>query len=247
MGIGRYVFKALGLSTKTTVLRLTRSGFFVPIFQTVFIYFLLRIRASYGAWVITANADKINKAGGFMSKAECRYDENDDLIVSSTDIMKIFNIGQRTCAEWAKMGCPKVGRGEWKLKDVVKWRGLLRLGDATNQESDAAKKLRADAEYKDAKAKQEAVRLQEMLGNLVPIEMIQEQWAFAFADIRQQLLKLPNDIRARIHTSYPECSEDVSLIAEEIIRRTLEGLSECGDAGLTKPVEEVDSGDDSEG
>ena len=182
-----------------------------------------------------------------MSKAECRYDENGDLIVSTADLIKIFGVTQRTVAEWGRTNCPKVGRGEWKLKDVVEWRGLCRLGDATNKESDAAKKLRADAEYKDAKAKQEAVRLQEMLGNLVPIEMIQEQWAFTFADIRQQLMKLPNDIRARIHTSYPECSEDVSLIAEEIIRRTLEGLAECDNTGFTKPVEETDSTDDSEG
>lgn len=180
-----------------------------------------------------------------MSKADLRYDENGDLIIPTADLIKIFGVAPKTPAEWAKQGCPKVGRGEWKLKDVVQWRGLMRLGDATNKESDAAKKLRADAEYKDMKAKQEAVRLQEMLGNLVPIEMIREQWAYTFTDIRQQLLKLPNDIRARIHTSYPECSEEVSLIAEDTIRRTLEGLSECDNTGFTKTVEKANTTDNS--
>ena len=189
----------------------------------------------------------IDKAGNVMAKAECRYDENGDLIVPTDDVVRIFGVSKKSVAEWTLKGMPKVDRGMYKLKDVVKWRGLMRLGDATNKETDASKKLRADAEYKDAKAKQEAVKLQEMLGNLVPIEMIQEQWAFTFTDIRQQLLKLPNDIRARIHTSYPECSEDVSLIAEEIIRRTLEGLSECNNAGVKTPVEEVDSDGDSNG
>ena len=196
---------------------------------------------------ITALPISINKAGVIMSKAECRYDENGDLIVPTDDVVRIFGVTTKTVSEWNKSGLEKVERGMYKLKDVVKFRGLMRLGDATNQETDAAKKLRADAEYKDAKAKQEAVKLQEMLGNLVPIEMIQEQWAFTFTDIRQQLLKLPNDIRARIHTSYPECSEDVSLIAEEIIRRTLEGLTECNNTGFTKTVEETNRTDDSEG
>ena len=182
-----------------------------------------------------------------MSKAECRYDENDDLIVPTDDVVRIFGVTTKTVSEWNKAGLPKVERGMYRLKDVVKWRGLARLGDHDNgKESDATKKARAEAEYKDAKAKQEAVKLQEMLGNLVPIEMIEEQWAYTFTDIRQQLMKLPNDIRARIHTSYPECSEDVSLIAEETIRRTLEGLAECNNTGFKKSVEETYSTDDSE-
>lgn len=181
-------------------------------------------------------------------KAECRYDENGDLLVPTSDVARIFGVTIKAVADWNKSGLKRVERGMYKLKDVVEWRGLMRLGDNNKTvETDASKKLRADAEYKDAKAKQEAVKLQEMLGNLVPIEMIQEQWAFTFTDIRQQLLKLPNDIRARIHTSYPECSEDVSLIAEEIIRRTLEGLSECNNTDVKTTMEEIDSDGDSDG
>lgn len=180
-------------------------------------------------------------------KAECKYDENGDLIISTEDVSRAFGVTTKSVTDWNKAGLQRYERGMYRLKDVIKWRGLMRLGDATNKETDASKKLRADAEYKDAKAKQEAVKLQEMLGNLVPIEMIQEQWAFTFTDIRQQLMKLPNDIRARIHTSYPECSEDVSVIAEEIIRRTLEGLSECNNTGIKAPVEETHQTDDSDG
>ena len=182
-------------------------------------------------------------------KAECKYDDNGDLLVPTNDIARAFGVTVKTVADWNKAGLKRVERGMYRLKDVIEWRGLMRLGDNSSNanESDATKKLRADAEYKDAKAKQEAVRLQEMLGNLVPIEMIQEQWAFTFTDIRQQLMKLPNDIRARIHTSYPECSEDVSVIAEEIIRRTLEGLSECNNTGVKTTVEETDTTDNSDG
>lgn len=181
-------------------------------------------------------------------KAECRYDENGDLLVPTSDVARIFGVTIKAVADWNKSGLKRVERGMYRLKDVVEWRGLMRLGDNNRAiETDATKKMRAEADYKDAKAKQEAVKLQEMLGNLVPIEMIQEQWAFTFTDIRQQLLKLPNDIRARIHTSYPECSEDVSLIAEEIIRRTLEGLSECNNAGIKTTVDDTDTTDNSDG
>lgn len=197
---------------------------------------------------ITALPISINKAGVVMSKAECRYDENGYLIVPTDDIVMAFGVTTKTVSEWNKAGLQRVERGAYRLKDVVEWRGLARLGDNNRtKETDASKKLRADAEYKDAKAKQEAVKLQEMLGNLVPIEMIREQWEYTFTEIRQQLLKLPNDIRARIHTSYPACSEDVSLIAEEIIRRTLDGLSECNNTDFKKSVEEVSSTDNSDG
>lgn len=171
------------------------------------------------------------------------FDENDDLIVNTDVLVSLFGVSKKTIAEWGGKGCPKLGRGAWLLKDVIRWRGLGRSGDTGGEESDAVKKLRADAEYKDAKAKQEAVRLQEMLGNLVPIEMIRDEWAMMFTEIRQQLLKLPNDIRARTYTLYPEASEEVTEIAEETIRQCLEGIAKGNNTSIEKELEEIDTAD----
>lgn len=172
--------------------------------------------------------------------SEAKYDDNGDLIVNTTDLVNLFGVTKKSIAEWSGKGCPKIGRGLWKLKDVIAWRGLARRGDVNGEESDAVKKLRADAEYKDAKAKQEAVRLQEMLGNLIPIDMMKDEWAMMFTEIRQQLLKLPNDIRAKTYVLYPECSEEVTVIAEETIRQCLERLANGNYAGAEESVEEID-------
>ena len=172
-----------------------------------------------------------------------RYDENGDLIVSTTDLVNLFGVTKKTIAQWPGLGCPKIGRSTWNLREVIAWRGLGRRGDVNGEESDAVKKLRADAEYKDAKAKQEAVRLQEMLGNLIPIDMMKDEWAMMFTEIRQQLLKLPNDIRAKTYVLYPECSEEVTEIAEETIRQCLERLAGGNYAGVEESVEEDDPED----
>ena len=175
--------------------------------------------------------------------SDAKYDKNGDLVVSTTDLVNLFGVTKKTIAEWPQKGCPKLGRGTWLLKDVIRWRGLSRAGDGNGEESDAVKKLRADAEYKDAKAKQEAVRLQEMLGNLIPIDMMKDEWAMMFTEIRQQLLKLPNDIRAKTYTLYPECSEEVTVIAEETIRQCLERLANGNNAGVEESMEEIDTED----
>lgn len=173
-----------------------------------------------------------------MADERIKFDENGDLLISSKEILKVFCISNATRDLWGKQGCPKAERGWWKLADVIRWRGIGNKLDRS-EESDEAKKLRADAEYKDMKAKQEAVKLQEMLGNLVPIEMIQEEWETSFTDIRQLLLKLPNDIRARIYTLYPECSEDVTQIAKDTIRQCLDELARVGNAGVAAKVEKA--------
>lgn len=181
-----------------------------------------------------------------MADERIKFDENGDLLISSREILRVFSISNATRDLWAKQGCPKVERGWWKLSDVIRWRGIGNRLDR-DEESDEAKKLRADAEYKDMKAKQEAVKLQEMLGNLVPIDMIQEEWAMTFTEIRQQLLKLPNDIRARIYTLYPECSEDVTLIAKETVRQCLDELAGCSNAGIARKMEDSSDGEDDDG
>ena len=166
--------------------------------------------------------------------------ENGDLLVTSKEMLVIFNIDSTTLGDWAKAGCPKHSRGYWSIKQVIRWRGMGKRGEANYEQSNEAKKLQADADYKAAKARQEEVRLQEMLGYLVPIEMIKDKWTMTFTEIRQTLLKLPNDLRVAVHTQYPEASEGVTEIAEEIVRKCLGGLAGCGDTRINSTMERAD-------
>lgn len=158
-----------------------------------------------------------------------KFNDEGDLILTTAEMGKIFNMRADTLSDWAKKGCPKEERGWWNVKKVIEWRGMSRLGDNVEMSSEA-KKLQADADYKTARARQAEVELQEQLGRLVPIEIVKEQMQDAFAEIRQLMLKLPNDIHAKIHVAYPNCAEDVKEIADDTVRKCLLRLAECDNA-----------------
>lgn len=158
-----------------------------------------------------------------------KWNNEGDLILTTQEMGKIFGMRPDTLSDWATKGCPKECRGWWNVRKVIEWRGLGRLGDNTEKSSEA-KKLQADADYKTAKARQAEVELQEQLGKLVPIEIVTEKMQDAFTEIRQLLLKLPNDLHAKIHTLYPSCAEDVSEIADDTVRKCLLRLAECNNS-----------------
>lgn len=162
-------------------------------------------------------------------KSTVKFNDDGDLLITTGEMGKIFGVRNDTMSDWAKKGCPKEERGWWNLKKVIEWRGMGRPGD--NMEiSSEAKKLQADADYKTAKARQAEVELQEQLGKLVPVEVITEDMQNAFAEMRQIMMKLPNDLHAKIHTLYPACAEEVKDIADDTVRKCLLRLAECDNA-----------------
>lgn len=136
----------------------------------------------------------------------------------------LFDVADTTLTKWIKKGMPKISQGKYLLRDVIRWRGVAK--DNANM-SDAARKLEADADYKKAKARQEEVHLQEMLGQLVDVEIVKGELSTVFTTVRQILLKLPNEIRVHVHTLYPESDAGVSEIAENTVRKCLEELANC--------------------
>lgn len=184
---------------------------------------------------------------GVKTSEYVRRDEKGELLLTTSDMLSVFNISQQTMKDWANSGCPKHSRGLWNIREVIRWRGIAKAGDNYKDQSDEARKLQADADYKHAKARQEEVRLQEMLGELVPIEMIHDKLIMTFTEIRQTLLKLPNDLRVAVHTQYPEASEGVTEIAEETVRKCLGGLAVCGDTRINGTLERTDRQEYSDG
>ena len=143
----------------------------------------------------------------------------------TTEVMTSFlGVSAVILNKWAKNGCPKSERGWWNVKAVLRWRGLSREGDSSEQTL-VSRKLEAEADYKHAKARQEELTLLKMMGELVPREMVQATLAETFTGIRQTLLMLPSKIRTELHTAYPEISVEVASIAENNIRGCLTGLS----------------------
>jgi len=150
--------------------------------------------------------------------------EDRQILVNSAKVCDLFGVSDTMLKAWAKQGLQKEERGWWNLKTVIAWRGIARLegGEA----SPAAKKLKADADEKYAKARQEEIKLQAMLGNLIDLTMVQAFMTSLFSRVRQMMLALPNEIRVETYTLYPECSTEVTKIAENKVNNCLTELSE---------------------
>ena len=46
---------------------------------------------------------------------------NDDILVPTEMLAKIYGVSSRTINLWTKTGCPKQGRGSYSLRDVAQW------------------------------------------------------------------------------------------------------------------------------
>lgn len=170
-----------------------------------------------------------------------KRDENGQIILTSKDMYLLFDINDTTLNNWVHKGMPKLTHGHFRLQDVIRWRGVAKVEDNM---SDNARKLQADADYKKAKAQQEEVRLKEMLGELVDVEIVKGELGTVFTTIRQILLKLPNEIRVHVHTLYPESDIGVSEIAEATVRKCLDELSNCHYSTTEREMEETPTSDD---
>ena len=77
-----------------------------------------------------------------------------ELIFSTQKTCEFFGISRETLSSWQKKGAPKESRGKWNLKKLVEWRF-----DGGHKESPEVRKLKAEADLKEAKAQQEKCRL----------------------------------------------------------------------------------------
>jgi len=164
-----------------------------------------------------------------MIKREfCRKTTDGKILLSTAAIAQAFNVAiELVSRSWGQQGCPKAERGWWDIAEVIKWRGLSRTEGG--EVSAEAKKLKADADTKYARARQEELKLQEMLGSLIPVEMVKGELNYCFTDIKQRLSRLPNDIRVEIYTMYPEHTNEVTEIVERKVRECLSELSKTDD------------------
>ena len=91
---------------------------------------------------------------GDVKKSGAGNDFKQGFVVSTQVVCDFFEISRKTLAQWEHKGAPKEGRGKWDLKKLVDWRY-----SGQNEESPAARKIKAEADLKEAKAAQEQIKL----------------------------------------------------------------------------------------
>lgn len=135
----------------------------------------------------------------------------EEVLLNSQKTADFFAVTVKTLAEWAKQGCPKHARGWWNPKDVMAWRGEATDENTKEAMSVLARKLKADADYKEARAAA-ALRQNEILeGQYMPREEIETQWSRRITELKAGLLALSNKIAGQI------TDPDVRLEVERVI------------------------------
>jgi len=120
------------------------------------------------------------------------------LMVSTGMVVDLYQTSRNTVDKWIRGGAPKHERGWWDLKELIKWRGES-AGSQGLTPSAAANKIVADTRYKDARANIEQLRLQQIIGTVIPVEIMQQRLENTFFAFSQSLKNLAESL-------YPELS-----------------------------------------
>lgn len=73
------------------------------------------------------------------------------LLFSTTRLCELLGVTDKTLTNWKRSGCPQHSRGWWDIKEVLKWRGQIQVGEdaATKKGRNLQQeKLEWEVEYK---------------------------------------------------------------------------------------------------
>ena len=155
----------------------------------------------------------------------------DDVLVSSEMLAKIYDVSTRTVNLWTKAGCPKYGRGVYSLRDVAKWRGAgspdesKDIGNMTL----AQQKIYYEGQHKAALAELQQMKVMSLKGELLPAEQITEDLRRFCGVLKKELQALGREI--------------VSEIAPEITPETARELDKRITGRIHDALRQMSAGD----
>ena len=115
--------------------------------------------------------------------SRARETEERKFIFSTADACDFFQISRETLSTWQKKGAPKYARGKWDIKAVMEWRYAGR-----HAESPETRKLKAEADLKEAKAAQEKIKLGVTKDEFVPADAVRAELTRLFANLKKSPL-----------------------------------------------------------
>lgn len=96
--------------------------------------------------------------------------------------------------------------------------------------SDKVRKLKAEADYKSQKAKQEEMVTLQMMGELIPQEEVKDALENEFLDIRQRLLLLSETIKSKIYAIDPVIANSCEGVVHDAVQECLKRLARVNDS-----------------
>ncbi len=152
-----------------------------------------------------------------------KKEKDNKFTYSTADICDFFSISRETLTNWAKKGAPKIGRGKWDLRQLVLWKY-----EQQENVSPEARKLEADAKYRELKVQMTEIQRDILNGKYIASDEVYKSLTECFAKIKSVLLFTSNQISTEISSQYPEITLLVKERMDKQIERCLNELAKTG-------------------
>lgn len=164
--------------------------------------------------------------------------EGNEVILSSKAMQYLFGISDRTLTDWDRNGCPKLGRGQWPLREVLEWKkGDFIQGEDLDKAKLQDRALIADTEYRESKAKREQRTLEILEGKYIAAEHVYREWTMRVAEVKSGLM---NWVKSLPPVLDGLDAREIEKRLREEVQVILEKYSRNGAHTPDKPPEEED-------
>lgn len=148
-------------------------------------------------------------------------------IRKSADVCAFFEISPETLSKWNKKGAPKLAYGTWDIKAIIKWKYMAEDGAAK-------RKLLAEADFKEAKALQEQIKLNIQEEKYIETAKVSQDLRRLFSNIKKSFLALGHNIAAELNSLDPDAAITANKVVDKTVQEALKQISEGKNYG--KPV-----------
>lgn len=144
-------------------------------------------------------------------------------IFTTQQTCDFFGISRESLSAWEKKGAPKVERGKWDLKKLVEWR----FGGG-HKESPEIRKLKAEADLKEAKARQEQIKLGVTEEEFIAVKTVTADLRKLFTVLKRNLLAIGHDVATDLNSFDAEAALEAKKVIDKRIADALEQMSRSG-------------------
>ncbi|MGL5513276.1 MAG: hypothetical protein ACRDBM_08630, partial [Sporomusa sp.] len=99
----------------------------------------------------------------------------------TTDTADFFGVSAQTLSDWEKRGAPKEGYGKWDIRKLVDWK-------FRGEQSAEARRLVAEAKFKEAKANMAVMNQAVMEGKYIEKSEVDRSWTTIGTQMKANIL-----------------------------------------------------------
>lgn len=159
------------------------------------------------------------------SKKDIQSEKPDNWWVRGTsETCAFFEVSAETLSNWEKRGAPKEGYGKWNIKGLVDWK----YGGAGDK-SPEARRLEADAKYREVKVAQEAMKLAVSEGKYIPAKQVTDDLKRLFTVLKRSSMAIGHDIATELNALDPDAALAAKKVVDDAVHNALSQLAQKGE------------------